>query len=249
MAKFSSGSQKLKKALALGTRGVSALEFAFAAPVIITLILGSIEVGYQGVIKSVMESAVTGAAREAITGRIVIPGKTRDEVILMRIRDAVKDFSLIKIVTVNGNPAQGNPRIKVNFYSSQNNGGGFSKVREPEPLDDFDGDGGCDTGNVVDQFSGLTVKEKFNDANGNNKWDSGSSFSGAGGPGDIVSYDVEVDSPLLFGIYLSMGNKATTNGGDKDMMTMRSQLVVQNETYAVAATNGNIKKYCDGTKV
>jgi hypothetical protein len=239
---------KYKSAILRDTRGVSALEFAFAAPVIISLILGSIEVGYQAVVRTTLESAVTSASREAITGATAISGKTRDEIIQLRVRDAMTNFSLIKVVTVNGDPTKGNPRINVRFYSSQTNGGGFANIGKDEVLKDYNGNGACDTGNVVDISDGSTKKERFSDSNGNNTWDKAGK-SGAGGPGDIVAYNVEVDSPLLFGISLGMGNKSSNNTSEKDVFTLNSQMIVQNETFATAGANSNIQKYCDGTKV
>jgi hypothetical protein len=234
--------------LLASARGVSTLEFAFAAPLILSLILGSIEIGYQMVIKTTLESAVTAAAREAITGAIAIPGKTRDEIIQIRIRDAMSGFKMIPLTVVPGHPEQGNPRIIVGSFAAQANGGGFNTVRQAEPLFDYNQDGTCNNGNVVEYGTGLTKRETFSDANGNNKWDPANSNSGAGGPGQIATYDVEVDTPLMFGGFLNMATKASHGGGPKDLMTLASKIIVQNEVYAIASSDGDVKKYCDGTK-
>ncbi len=232
--------------------GVAAIEFAFAAPIVLGMILGSIELGYQAFGKSQLESAVTAAAREEITGATtteIDPSTnlpyTRDKLIQKRVRDAMDDIFLIDVVIVAADPTKGNPRTFVTPYSSiSSGGGGFARVRQPEPMMDENGNGNCDTGLVVNSVGAL-VRESFSDANGNGKWDSGGNFGGAGAPGDIVVYDVEVDSPLLFGGFIPIG--ATKAGQKQNYTTLRSQVVVQNEIYAVASSNARIQRYCDGS--
>jgi TadE-like protein len=248
MTKFRKMNRHLGPVQKLDSRGAALIEFAFAMPIIFGLMFGSIELGYQAVAKTALETAVTAAAREAITGAIAIPGKTREEVIQWRIRDAMSSFKFIPIIIVPGHPEQGNPRIMVSSYASMADGGGFGTVRQAEPMNDYNADGTCNTGNVIDSVSGTTKRETFNDANGNNAWDPANSNSGAGGPGQIVSYDVAVDSKLLFGNFFHMATKASAIGGNPDMLTLESQAVVQNEVFAIAASDGDIQKYCDGTK-
>lgn len=232
--------------------GVSALEFAFAAPVILSMMLGSIELGYQALVKSQLESATTSAAREAISGAAtaeIDPATskpyTRDKLILKRIRDNMGLIGTINVV-VDNDPTQGNPRVFVTPTASiSSGGGGFARVRKPEPLTDVNGNNQCDNG-LVANASGTLVRETFFDANGNNKWDSGGSYGGAGAPGDIVAYDIEVDSPLLFGQFIPIGN-SDGSGGRTGTATLKSKVVVQNEIWAVAATSARIQRYCDGS--
>ena len=54
----------------LGERGVSAVEFAILAPVILTLALGTIEFGWQATIGFALEYGARSAARVGITGAI-----------------------------------------------------------------------------------------------------------------------------------------------------------------------------------
>jgi hypothetical protein len=236
-------------------KGVSVLEFGFAAPLILSMILGSLELGYMMFARSQLESAVTAAAREAISGASttqIDPATskpyTRDKLIQKRVREAMEQVSMIKIVIDPTDPTKGNPRTFVTPYSSIASGGsGFSKIRQPEPMVDVNGNNQCDTGMVLDG-TGNMVREKFSDSNGNTKWDNGGNFGGAGAPGDIVVYDVEVDSPLMFGGFVPLGSKNSA-GDRQNYKTLKSQVVVQNEIWAVASTNARIQRYCDGSAV
>jgi hypothetical protein len=234
---------------------MSVLEFGFAAPIALGMILGSVELGYLMFARSQLESAVTAAAREAISGAVTVEidpttGKpyTRDKLIQKRVQEAMAQVSLIKISIHPSDPTKGNPRTFVTPYSSIASGGsGFSKIRQPEPIVDANGNNQCDLNPVLDG-TGNTVREKFSDSNGNTKWDNGGNFGGAGAPGDIVVYDVEVDSPLLFGGFVPLGTKDAA-GKMQNFKTLKSQVVVQNEIWSVASTNARIQRYCNGAAV
>jgi Flp pilus assembly protein TadG len=241
------------KKLGKNENGTSVVEFAFAAPLILGMIFGSVELGYMTFARSQLESAVTGAAREAISGAastIINPSTnkpyTRDRLIQKRVREAMDDVATIDVQINAADPAQGNPRLSVTPYSSIASGGaGFSKVRQPEPMTDVNLNNACDLG-LVPNSAGVLVRETFSDANGNGKWDNGGSFGGAGAPGDIVVYDIEVDSPLLFGGLIPIGS-LDENGNREKFATLKSQVVVQNELWAAASSNARITRYCDGS--
>jgi hypothetical protein len=219
------------------------------------MILGSVELGYMMFARSQLESAVTAAAREAISGATTVeidPATnkpySRDKMIQKRVREAMEKVSLIKVTVDSSDPTKGNPRTFVTPYSSIASGGaGFSKIRQPEPIVDVNGNNICDLSPVPDGTGNL-VREKFSDSNGNTKWDNGGNFGGAGAPGDIVVYDDEVDSPLMFGGFVPLGTK-DASGKKQNFKTLKSQVVVQNEIWAVASTNTRIQRYCNGSAV
>ncbi len=242
------------RTLARDEEGVAAIEFAIAAPVVFALMFGTVELGWMAFAKSQLESSVTAAAREAISGATTIeidPSTnkpyTRDKMIQKRVRTAMDEIPTINMQIVANDPTQGNPRIFVTPYASVASGGeGFSRVRQPEPMNDINLNGTCDNAPVPNGMGG-TSRETYRDANGNQQWDNGGNFGGAGAPGDIVVYDIQVDSPLLFGGFIPIGS--VSNGSRQNYTTLKSQVVVQNEIYAVASANARIWRYCDGSKV
>jgi Flp pilus assembly protein TadG len=247
--------KRLFSRFARNEKGVSVVEFGFAAPIILGMILGSLELGYMLFARSQLESAVTAAAREAISGAATVqidPATnkpyTRDKMIQKRVQEAMAQVSLINVSVDPNDPTKGNPRTFVTPYSSIASGGsGFSKIRQPEPMVDVNGNNQCDMNPVMDG-TGNMVREKFSDSNGNTKWDNGGNFGGAGAPGDIVVYDIEVDSPLMFGGFVPLGTKDEA-GNRQNFKTLKSQVVVQNEIWAVASTNARIQRYCNGSAV
>jgi Flp pilus assembly pilin Flp len=149
-------------------RGASILEFALVAPVLLTLIMGTIELGYIALVRSTLESAVRDAARMGITGG-TLPNMSRDAMVQRRIRDSVDFFS-----------DDGDVRICRRSYAS------VANINQPEPFTDGNSNGRYDIG------------ESYGDTNGNGQWDADMGVAGLGGPGDVVVYDVRFEMPLLF---------------------------------------------------
>jgi TadE-like protein len=222
--------------------GVATLEFAFAAPIFLSLMTLTVEGSYQAVIRTALEATLSAAARESITGNISqemrLLNLTREQVLKKRVNDKMALFTLVKLSTATGDE---NPKFRLIPTQSVQNGGGFTNVGRGEPLFDVNGNGLCDTGFVSAASSPTTMeRETFRDSNGNSVFEGPNVSTGLGGPGDIVQYRVTLKSPLFFNIFKIANN----NKSDFEMV---STVVLQNESYASAQANKNIRKYCDGS--
>lgn len=154
------------------TRGVAALEFAFAAPIVFVAMAGALELSMLMFVTTLMEGGVREASRFGITGNVPV-GSTREAQILAVIRS--NTMGMVDLSTA---------KITYKVYPS------FGDVGKPEPFtDSIPGNGSYDVG------------EAFSDINGNGKWDADMGKAGLGGPGDVVLYTVQVDwttmTPLI----------------------------------------------------
>ena len=141
-------------------RGASVIEFAFMAPLTITMLIGIIELGMLFLVSSSLENAVLASSRFGITGNTT-DGTTREEI----IRDVIEQntYGLVPMEEVT---------IDTIVYDN------FSDIGQPEPFADANGNGTFDTG------------ESFTDVNGNGTFDTDVGLAGLGGPGDIVLYRI-----------------------------------------------------------
>lgn len=153
--------------MARDEQGATIAEFALVAPMLMTMIVGIIEVAIIVFVSMLLEGSVREAGRYGITG-YVYEGSDRITVIRQIIEQntaGLVDMEKVKISTLT--------------YPS------FTAIGKPEPLSDTNGNGQHDPG------------EAFNDVNGNGKWDSDMGVASAGGPGDIVLYTITYDWPLI----------------------------------------------------
>lgn len=157
--------------LARNREGVTTIEFAMIAPVLLLLMMGIIEFSLIMVAYSLMESATTVSARLGATG-FATAGISRQQTILNSIAQRASTFidaSKLGITT--------------KYYSQ------YSNINDPEPFTDSNGNGGRDSG------------EPYTDVNGNGQWDSDMGIAGLGGAGDIVVYTVtypwQVVTPMV----------------------------------------------------
>jgi Flp pilus assembly protein TadG len=153
--------------LGLDRRGVAALEFAFAAPVVFMAVAGLIEFAMVLFVSTLMEGGIRDASRYGITG-YVPPGVTREDQIRNIIAKAT--IGLIDIAAA---------QLETKVYPS------FNDVGKPEPLTDTNGNGHWDVG------------ENYTDTNGNGQWDKDMGVAGLGGPNDIVLYKISADWHIL----------------------------------------------------
>lgn len=163
-------------------RGVSALEFAMTAPVMLIMIMGTVELGHIALVRSTLENTVSDAARLGITGNS-LPTMSRDAMVLTKIRDGMAYFS-----------TDAELNICRRSYAS------VADINKPEPYTDSNNNGRYDAG------------ESFGDTNGNGVWDTDMGTAGLGGPGDIVVYDVSYAMPFLFDYFIGLlaaGDKVT----------------------------------------
>lgn len=148
--------------------GVTALEFAFAAPVIVLIVAGIVELSMVMFVSTLSEGALREASRFSITG-FVPAGMTREQRILQIISDHTIGLVDMSKAT-----------ITYKVYPS------FGDIGKPEPYTDNNpANGSYDPG------------EPFQDINGNGQWDSDMGAAGLGGPGDVVLYTIRFDWPLL----------------------------------------------------
>jgi Flp pilus assembly protein TadG len=147
--------------------GTSALEFALVAPVLITTVVGIMEISMILIVSALIEGGLRDAARFGITG-YVPQGTTREDKIKSIIADAtigLVDMSQIDMQTL--------------VYPS------FADIGKPEPYTDTNGNGQYDLG------------EPYTDINGNGQWDADMGAAGLGGPGEVVLYKVKYKLPTL----------------------------------------------------
>jgi len=150
--------------------GTSFVEFAFVAPILITIIVGIIEISMIMLVSALVEGGVREAARFGLTGSTP-PGMSREEFITQRIQDITMGFIQVD-----------DSNVTVSVYPS------FGDIGQPEPFTDQNANATYDTG------------EPYTDINGNNAWDNDMGQAGAGGPGEVVLYRIDYEWPLMFGL-------------------------------------------------
>lgn len=104
------------KSMGSDQRGVTAVEFALLAPVLMVLIMGAIEMGTMMFAKAQLDGVMRRAARMAVTGDVVANGGNGE-----KIDDYVKASA----------PIVGNAKVDIEkeFYDR------FDQVRQPEKKD------------------------------------------------------------------------------------------------------------------
>ena len=152
------------------TGGVAIVEFAFAAPILLMMVVGIMEVSMIFFASTLLEGGLREAARYGITGANPEAG-TREERIVEIINE--HGAGLITIATED---------VSILVYSD------FDSISEPEPYADENTNGEFDPG------------EPFTDVNCNGQWDEDMGKSGAGNSGDVVMYRVDYEWPLLVGM-------------------------------------------------
>lgn len=154
--------------------GVTALEFAFVAPVFCLILSGIIELSLIMFVQNAMESATFTTSRTGSTG-YVANGLTRVQEITQTV-DA-KTAGLL------------NPQILSITYEVYANLQQAALVSEP-----------CIT---LKCGTGVAATD-YQDINGNNKWDADLGTAGLGNAGDVVVYKVsypwKVTTPLVSAI-------------------------------------------------
>ncbi|GAB6053447.1 hypothetical protein JCM17960_22670 [Magnetospira thiophila] len=136
------------------------MEFAFAAPILITMSIGAIEFGTIMLTTTLMESGLREAARFGITGQEPTTGSRLDRI--MEIIDQ-RTLNLLDMAQA---------QVEVMVYP------GFADIGRAESYVDGNGNGAFDAG------------ETFTDENGNGAWDDDVGTAGVGGSGEIVVYRI-----------------------------------------------------------
>lgn len=146
--------------------GAEALEFALVSPVLILILVGTVELGFAYSAQNLMESAMYNASRVGRTG-YVVTGTTQEETILQSLSDRAGLMLNIDDVTITSLA-----------YDE------FDEIGNPEPFIDANGNGTRDNG------------ENFTDLNGNGVWDEDRGTSGFGTSSQIVVYTAAYSWPI-----------------------------------------------------
>ena len=157
--------------------GAAVIEFAFALPPLVLLIVGMFEVAVAMFVSTSVENALREASRYGITGDVPA-GTTRQAQIL-------------QIIEANTLGMLDPDTTKITFmkYAS------FQDVGQPEPF--------TDTPDPADpKHNGkYDSGEDYVDLNGNSQWDDDRGIAGVGASGEVVRYKVDyqwhVMTPLL----------------------------------------------------
>lgn len=148
-------------------KGVSALEFALVAPIMLLAITGIIDLMLVMFVTALMEGGLRDASRLGRTG-FAPAGTTREQAILDKIAKAT-----IGLVDIN--------KATVTTLEYQD----FGSIGQPEVYTDVDGDSQYDAG------------EPWVDKNGNGTWDADQGLAGIGSSSTIVLYKVRYNWRLL----------------------------------------------------
>lgn len=155
--------------------GASAMEFAFAAPIVFFAVAGIIDLMMVLFVTSLLEGGLQSASRLGRTG-FQPTGITREQAVLDTVADAT-----IGLVDPN------DMTITTSVYPC------FDSIGQPEPYVDANTNGSYDGG------------ETFTDVNGNTVWDADMAATGLGGPGSVVLYEISYEwaalTPLLGKIF------------------------------------------------
>ena len=123
----------LLKRLSGDTTGVTVVEFALIAPVLITLLMGIYDIGYQLYISSVLQGAIQKAGRDS-----TIEGAASTTTAI----DLAVETQVKKVVPTG------------TFTYSRKAYASFSDVARPEDFTDTNSNGKCDTGEPFEDVNG-----------------------------------------------------------------------------------------------
>lgn len=155
--------------LASSEAGAALVEAALGLPILLSAIVGVLEVANFFFISAAVENAVLHASRFGLTGQTE-EGSTRED----QVRDVIEEqtFGRVDMDTI---------EIETLVYEQ------FADIGEPEPYTDQNDSGDWDVG------------ELYTDVNGNGAWDDDMSVAGLGGGGDIVLYRINYNAESLTG--------------------------------------------------
>jgi Flp pilus assembly pilin Flp len=161
--------RKSLRAITKDQAGISVTEFGLIAPVVATMLLGSMDAGHTLYMRTVLDGAIQDIARDSSLedGGIL----AKQEIINARIKEQVRRLN--KDATVD---------IKRRYYRNFTN----AYNADAEEFTDTDNDGECNNG------------EPYVDANLNDVWDSDGGDAGQGGAKDVSIVTVTVSYDRLF---------------------------------------------------
>ena len=152
-------------------QGTSALEFALVSPIVILLIVGTMEFAMIGFRTTILEGGLREAARFGTTGATMPGTADREEAIINIVNDHAN--GLFTVTTA---------ELSTLVYPD------FSQVGEPEPYTDEDASGDWND------------PEPYTDVNCNDQYDEDIGLAGAGGGSEVVLYTVDLEVDSLTGL-------------------------------------------------
>lgn len=169
MACFKQTFKRLRRRLRRDECGAAMIEAALGLPILLTAMVGVLEVANFFFVSTAVENAVLHASRFGVTGS-TDDGATRED----QVRDIIAEqtFGRVDMSTV---------QIDTLVYQQ------FADIGQPEPFTDTNGSGEYEDG------------EPYSDVNGNGAWDDDMAVAGLGGAGDIVLYRVSYAANSLTG--------------------------------------------------
>lgn len=159
--------------LARDAKGVTIVEFAFVAPVMILMLVGGFDLAHQSYIRAVLQGALNDAARRAAVEDPVFQaeGDTTEERVEAVIRRQVGPITPGATIAI----------TQRNFFD-------FTSVGNPEKLMTDENDNGQYDADDGDCFADL-------DEDG--EYDTDTGRDGIGGANDVVFYQATVTMPRL----------------------------------------------------
>ena len=147
--------------------GVTAIEFAFIAPVLVLMVMSTLEVSLIMYARSIMEGGSFLSSRTGKTG-YAADGLTQQETIIASL-----------------NERAGILMDTDNIHVAPRSYGSFSDVGEPEPFVDTNGNSQRDFG------------ENYTDVNNNGQYDEDMGFESYGESAQITMYTITYDWPVF----------------------------------------------------
>ncbi len=141
-------------------QGVTAIEFAVLGPVLLTMMIGIIELAMLFFVQHTIENATFNVSRMGKTGYVALES-TREETIRQYLEQ--RTFGLLDADDI---------AIESKAYS------GYAKVGQAEPYTDANANGQHDAG------------ENYTDVNGNSQYDEDQGAVGQGEASEVVLYTI-----------------------------------------------------------
>lgn len=162
-------------------RGVTLVEFAFVAPVLLLFLMGIFDIAHALYLRTTLEGAMQRGAREATLERSATA--SAQAAIDQHIAESMSNLSFGE-----------RPVYKRRFYRTFRQ----AAAARPEDHTDKNGNGVCDAG------------EPYVDANNNSVWDRDGGDEGQGLASDRSVYTVSVTYPRLFPLWRFVGGSDHT---------------------------------------
>lgn len=167
----------LARALRADQRGVTIVEFAIVAPVLILLLVGGFDLAHQSYVRALLQGALNDAARRAAVEdpEFIAAGDTLEERVEALVASQVAPVSPDATITI----------TQRNFFD-------FSGIGNPEKLmTDIDDDG------QYDEADG----DCFADLDEDGEYDTDTGREGIGGANDVVFYEATLTMPRLMPLH------------------------------------------------